>query len=359
VRRAHALSAILLSSCSLVIPFSDYDSRPAPAPDAGEACGDLLRDAKNCGACGHDCLDVDCVDGLCTPTTIVERTTATFATAVTLDADRIWVSLGLDGAGAIWRIPKNALSSSEIFTPGEVGRVSSVLAFDGDEVVWGNWLHGDPPVGSRIARARRDPPRGPVTTVDVAAAPLQVWSDPEGGTFWWDRTSSIYRLPRGATTPLRITTSGFPPVAFDERDFYWATTDGTVHAMPKRGGTEREVARGAAIGRGIVVDASDVYWIDARKPSGAILRVPKSGGAPVVVADDIRDAVHIVDGGEHLYLSLEPSSPSAVDGRVVRVPKRGGPALVLARSPAFYWLALDATHVYWTNIAGPLLRVAR
>lgn len=63
----------------------------AAAPDAGGDAGSCtttpLTDARNCGACGHDCAGGVCADGKCQPYVVVSDTNASYASLVMDDTN--------------------------------------------------------------------------------------------------------------------------------------------------------------------------------------------------------------------------------------------------------------------------------
>jgi hypothetical protein len=99
----------------------------------------------------------------------------------------------------------------------------------------------------------------------------------------------------------------------------------------------------------LTIDATNVYWTNG---DGTVRSTPLNGtGATTVIAQDLSPMGIAVDA-QYAYLASQ-------DGRVVRAPLDGSAALdggaaldVLASSqPVPYALAIDATNVYWSNIA--------
>src|SRR5215470_6311678 len=62
---------------------------------------DSLSDAKNCGTCGHDCLETTCANGACVPRLLASGQSDPYAIA--LDGDFVyWLARG---AGTLLRAP--------------------------------------------------------------------------------------------------------------------------------------------------------------------------------------------------------------------------------------------------------------
>lgn len=69
----------------------------------GETCVDPKNDAKNCGACGHDCFQGACAEGTCQPGMVIEDIPASDGVAARLhsvDGTRIYLGNGIGTWGA-------------------------------------------------------------------------------------------------------------------------------------------------------------------------------------------------------------------------------------------------------------------
>ncbi len=112
---------------------------------------------------------------------------------------------------------------------------------------------------------------------------------------------------------------------------------------------------------GVAVDGSDVYFVTGgfEQAENAVRHVKIEGG-PV---ETLAKVGQIVSGElcidrEYVYFSSE------FDNAVLRVPRIGGAPSVIARAPAPQHLAIDATHVYFSTFAkqepgGTLQRVPK
>ncbi|WP_394836814.1 hypothetical protein LVJ94_07885 [Pendulispora rubella] len=73
----------------------------------GNACrADLQKDAKNCGACGHDCLGASCAAGLCEP----ER-----LSVGGMDDPRVAYALAADATNVYWRSSHNDSDAGRVY----------------------------------------------------------------------------------------------------------------------------------------------------------------------------------------------------------------------------------------------------
>jgi hypothetical protein len=169
-----------------------------------------------------------------------------------------------------------------------------------------------------------------------------------------------------AAAPVVIATTHHVPAAIttDEQNVYWvelgAEADGSssLMAMPKGGGAPRALADvGRSGGQASATDDAYVY-VSARW--GVITRVPKGGGASVVLASrgDLPPSaqqwwrlaldaasVYWVDVGPDQRL---PGPPPPGQGSVLRVAKSGGPTQVVASGQTgLSDIAVNGDHIYW------------
>lgn len=104
--------------------------------------------------------------------------------------------------------------------------------------------------------------------------------------------------------------------------------------------------------RGCLVDATDVYWLEA---GYKIMRVGKNGGGPVMVVSDDKILGYTLDGMNIYFLT---------ENDLKRVSISGGPSKTLATtSKNLDLIALDETSVYWLAYkdgeSGQLMKVAK
>lgn len=151
---------------------------------------------------------------------------------------------------------------------------------------------------------------------------LQVIGD---SLFWLNQggrsvgKKGVYSVPRGGG-PVVAHASGdadVMAVGADASGVYWlAPRLGKILKVARGGGNPEELAATTGISRGLVIDATDVFWAE----NGAIFRVPKAGGK----------AVQVTEAGIPDWLSADETHLywySTLSGMVFRAPKKGGPAV--------------------------------
>jgi hypothetical protein len=103
----------------------------------------------------------------------------------------------------------------------------------------------------------------------------------------------------------------------------------------------------------LAIDASYVYWTSRGSPSvsfanGAVNRMSKDGGPWTAIAADQREADELLVAGDEIYwgVRLNASSSSI---RYLSATSLGAPVDVATGQVYVFGIAVDATHVYWTD----------
>ena len=89
-----------------------------------------------------------------------------------------------------------------------------------------------------------------------------------------------------------------------------------------------------------------IYLADV---TGSLLKVPKGGGTPAVIASNVATAIGIIVVDESSVYFITQDSDST--GSIYSVPRSGGtPKLLATNLPAPLDMRVDATSVYWLNL---------
>lgn len=312
-------------------------------------CVDLTGDAKNCGACGHDCKGGECSAHACQP--IVLASDPAHPTEIAVDADHVYWSDPENGVygtpSALFAMPLDG-DTPKMLAKGKGAAGQIVLA--GTSVYWAN---GD------IVKLPRDG-GAPVVLVHYAGDAFAVdaanvyWpiftTVGEGGTY-----SSVLETPiAGGKTITVAVAKAAVAVAVDARNVYW--TDSGARAVMSIAVETSAPANMYAIQprtiavdqngpSDIAIDSTNVYWTT---DDGNIMKAPVEGGTPTTLALGQPRPSHIAIDGASVYWTNDGAMQG--HGSVMNVPIAGGPTRTLAANqdtPS--GIAVDAQFVYWTN----------
>jgi hypothetical protein len=280
-----------------------------------DACVDLQTDSANCGTCGHGCLGAACVGGLCQPITLAS------------------------GQGTPWSI-----------------------ALDATNVYWANYASGTvnkQPIGG-----------GPTTALASGLAePFDLAIDKENA-YVVDRSRvSLLKIPlAGGGAPITLASGGrdMMDVAIYGGYVYWTEPDadyrgGGIFKVPVEGGGPDGGASTLVSAQyqpsRITVTSAGIFFLKYAHGEDVVMRIPLSGGDPVVLAAearDVSDAASIVADATDVYWT------TVQEGRVLKVAQTGGPIVPLASGQGYApVLAIDDTDVYFAGGNASIKRVPK
>ncbi|MBN1657610.1 MAG: hypothetical protein JXA93_04370 [Anaerolineae bacterium] len=168
------------------------------------------------------------------------------------------------------------------------------------------------------------------------------------------RVRSVNLTTRVETTLLSDCESGPAIVVADDTHVYWTDWGSDeVRRLPAGGGTPTTVAAGRNLiyHRALVVDDTYVYFGD----DDGIQRAPKAGGAVVTLAAGYNSTMLAVDDTHVYWTEWSLVDPDAIR----RVPKAGGTVDTILSGGTLgdpRGIAVDASYVYWTEQDGGMVR---
>lgn len=152
-------------------------------------------------------------------------------------------------------------------------------------------------------------------------------------------------------------------LAADDTSIYVSTSaapmDGSILKVPKMGGSPVLLARGQFLGgysHALAIDSVHAYFVAVvvtdTGVTNTIMTVPTAGGSPQPLVPNLTSVYSFTLDSANLYWT-EPQT-----GSVMKASKAGGSPLTLITGQAEpSVLAVDSTHVYWINRFGGLSRM--
>jgi hypothetical protein len=104
--------------------------------------------------------------------------------------------------------------------------------------------------------------------------------------------------------------------------------------------------------RGITSIATDDFFLYYAKIDGSVMRVSLDGGKPEVVMSGQNAPDHLAVDATHVFWSNQ-------SGSIARSPKHGGGIEILAQAGHQSGLALDADHLYFTTSEGTVQKLSK
>jgi hypothetical protein len=300
---------------------------PPGQTDCGGICVDTESDSANCGSCGNVCTVVGstCLSGDC------------YCPSGEVDCDGICRDIRVDqnncgGCGRVCATVGATCRSSQCLCPiGEMECDGICREVRVDPENCGNCGNVCTVVGSSCQSGQCKCPAGKTACDGVC---IDTATDPENcgrcghGCLGAPCTNSLCQ-------PTVLASNEFNPVhlAIDDEYVFFANSSDTVKRVSKSGGSVLTLASGQRMIGGLAADGSDVFW--SLTFDGQILKVPRSGGAPTVVADmqSAAYAYGLVIDATNLYWCDQES--------IVKVSKAGGtPEILAAGRVATAWHGL-------------------
>lgn len=371
---------------------SDSNACASSQSLCGSVCANEQTDSNNCGSCGHHCLGGTCGAGVCQPVVLASGQSSPFYIA--LDTLSVyWTNEASSGANAqAMKCAKSGCDNTPaVLWSGPFGLEG--IAVQPPNVYW--------TADGTTGQVMQCPVTGcTASSTLVAGQPIYVnlIAVNMNDVFWLDANGYLVTCAVSgcANTPSTFLQNDMAvQLAVDERNLYWTTGNGQVDVCSVSGcnGSPTVLASGQAMPNSLVVDATNVYWVNLGPPSGAadlmvpyyttgqIMKCAISGcnNNPTVlatVASAWLGAI-AVDATNVYWTSAASTTtaPTSPNGQIMMCSTRGcgGSPTVLAvtdtipsngiggaRTQPIPGLAVDDTRIYWTDpAAGKIFALAK
>ncbi len=196
--------------------------------------------------------------------------------------------------------------------------------------------------------------------VDENGCEAQLFADPKNcGACGRDCAGGA--CTNGSCQPVTLASGQSYPqtLAVDQSTVYWASLYSySVDKVAKDGGPFTSLSQGEIYPSGVALDAKNLYWVDRGYGTGdgLVRKLSLTGGAPTTLVGDLstHPTAITVTGGAGAEIYYATLGTNGLDGEVWRVspdnvPDSGAGAVVATLQNNPTSLVADATGVYWTN----------
>jgi hypothetical protein len=363
-------SLLCASACGLIIgdkdrSLDDSDAGGSSGGPGGEAGGggdgggdapscnaDLATDAKNCGACGHDCLGGACAAGVCGTFTVASGL-STPDHPVVVDRVAYWTS----NDGSVFSCPVVGCT-----TPTRLMQIDA-----GNPLPYGLDIHNGVAYvigyySQSILSCKTSGCAGaPTTVVSGLDYPSRVYADDTNVYFLNANTADIERCDLPVCTTRTRIALGIPAwftMTTDDTEVYWVqnpngdSSNGTIYKAPKTqaGDAGGEVILTSRNPADIAVKSGVLYMTE----NGNVTKITLAPGLPEfpLANGQSQPAGIAVDDANVYWATLG-------DGAIRRCPQAGCsfmPTTVVSaqNTPMGPYVTADA--IYWTEFNGGTFR---
>jgi hypothetical protein len=322
----------------------------------GSTCTDMTMDAKNCGACGHDCQGGLCTAGVCQDITLASSQVSPGPLAT--DGTNVYFGT----TDSVKTVPVGGGSTAVIAASLTSATSPWYLAIDSTNVYWGSANGAN--ILTCLKSAVSCTPSVVVSGVGGRLQGLAV----DGSNVYWTLGNPGSGKPMvqqcsktSCTTPTVLTNmsgSGYVEatgIAVDGSNVYWAHDDGTnfdINVCAIGGcSLSPTVLISNQPASWVAVDGTNVYWLGSAVGQCDKSNPSKCNSTMKTLASGQTGATGLAVDGTSVFWS---NSGGSGDIRSCKIGGCGGTPTVRASGPGStsYAVALDTNSIFWTNNGG-------
>jgi len=254
----------------------------AGAAGSGGCAADTLTDAKNCGACGHDCLGGECLTGFCQPVTI-----ATPMHPIGLVATGTELYWG-DNANDTITVANKDGTNAAVYTLQVDVRY---LATDGTSLFWAS------PTSIRQRSLGGGPIADLVTGTTIEGLNLLLDT-----IYFTQHDQGLFSAPKlgGAVTPISVGSAVYAEgVATDSGIVYWCDNGGTISAFDPQNMTTTAFITSEAAPAGLCIYGAVAYWTN--QGTGELRSRAIAGGAIQTIVSGLQLPTGVAVDDQAIY----------------------------------------------------------
>jgi hypothetical protein len=321
----------------------------------GGACVDMMSDAANCGACGHDCLGGECALGVCQPLELAKN-------------QGTYLKLALDGeyvywAGSVAAIGRARIDGSEAaqeLVPAAANEHGHDIVAVGQTLYWGNdWQDN----GIRGCALPACP--APKTLVAGATPIYALMYDAALDRLFWNQANVIWSkpLPAGSSQIFLTGEEAVQELVTDADFLYWTEFDADTQTAKIRkqgldGGGAVLLAGKLGPAYSLSVFGDKLYFAGGSENGVHSLPLPNGiGNAASEQFAPSAKVQSVVTDRDGVFWAQHDT---ADDGTVRWCPHDGCTGQPAIKANARAWSVLtDDVSVYWATEAGSVFRMAK